>query len=315
MIAPAGAPGLPVPAPGPIAVVVNPAAGGGKAVRLVETAIHRNWKQVRLLMSRGPGEPRTLAAQAVRDGARLVLAVGGDGTLHDVVAGVLETDPTVPVGLVPAGTGVDAARNLGLPPVPRISTYFYDVTIQAVDVLEATWTGPDGREYREPVVNALDVGLGARVADRVNRAGGHGKAAFLQASLAEIRGARPLGLAVRVDGTMVHEGAAMLGMVANGRWAGGGMAFAPHALLDDGRLEVLVLEGTGRRDLAFRLLPAVYRGQHLTHPRVRTWSGSTAEIVPEQPPALAELDGEVRLVTGVRVRVLPGGLLVARPDA
>jgi YegS/Rv2252/BmrU family lipid kinase len=195
-----------------------------------------------------PGHAIDLARQAAREGRKLVVAVGGDGTLHEVANGVLEAGADTAVGYIGQGTGGDFRRTLGIE--HRLDAYIDAIAAGRelrVDVGRVQYRAPSGEERRRFFVNILSAGLGGlvdRYVSDATRALG-GKAAYYLASLralARIRRGR-LKCDVALDGeTQSREIDSFMIAVCNGRYFGSGMHVAPMARPDDGRFEVVSLD-------------------------------------------------------------------------
>jgi YegS/Rv2252/BmrU family lipid kinase len=237
--------------------------------------------------TRAPGHAIALADEAARAGVPLVVAVGGDGTLNEVVNGVapLRESHPVTVGAVMTGRGRDACRNLGLRRDPRRAVQrLVDGDIVSRDLGLAVW--PGGRRF---FIAAAGVGFDALVVRRAGTRGG--RLRYLAAVVRSLREYRP-GLVV-VDGPAGESwtGAAASVIVCNGPCLGGGMRIAPGARIDDGLLDVVVLGGLGRIALA-AWLPTVFWGGHLANRKIRTWR-APAFAVRTAGASPVQLDGEL----------------------
>jgi diacylglycerol kinase (ATP) len=291
-----------------VVVLANPSAGGGLAARLVEpllTRLQAAGCTVRLIAARDAGEAEDLARGAVREGIDLLVALGGDGLVHvavQVLAGTF-----VPLGVVPAGTGNDAARALGLPARPggRHAMRAVDVILggdeRRIDLGEV-----QGRYF----LTVLSSGFDGLVNERANRMRWpHGRAKFALAVAAELPHLRPLAYALRIDGRVVDV-QALLVAVGNGPSYGGGMRICPEANLDDGWLAVTVVCALPTREF-IRLFPSVYRGTHQRHPAVLTLRGRKVEIT--APGMSAHADGEPLGSLQLEVTVARRALTVMAP--
>ena len=246
-------------------------------------------------------------------GERRLVAIGGDGTLH-VVANLLDEHGllgAVEVGLVPAGTGNDFARAIGLPlddpeaaaaiarDAPALPTDLADVTL-------------DGR--RQVAVNVVHAGIGAAAAKAAAAVKPvAGPAAYPLGALVAGFTERGWDLEVIADGDVVHARGEPLLMVAtcNGRTIGGGTPLAPGASVDDGLLEVLVVTATGPAARA-GFAAALRAGEHLDRPDVV--HRRAAHVRVSGDPVGVNLDGELADdVTVAELRVRPGALRLARP--
>ncbi len=221
-----------------------------------------------------------MAGQYARIGA-----VGGDGTLSEVAAGLV--DAGTPMGLIPAGTGNDLCRSLGIPRDPAVAArLLLEGEPRPIDL----WRAND-RSF----LNAAGIGLDADVAYYVNQGGRlRGMPAYLAALVRALRAFRPLALTIHGDGRR-FEGSVMLAALANAPCYGGGIPIAPGAAPDDGLLDVVVVQSMSRLALALQF-PRLLRGAHLTHPRVTAFRAAAVQIDGD-PAARISLDGEL----GVRL--------------
>jgi len=283
------------------ALVTNPRAGRGKGLRAAaqaEAVLRAAGWRMETLLTEGPGDAVRLAQQAARGGCDVVLACGGDGTLSEVLTGLRGT--TVAASVIPAGTGNDFCRTVGIRRGPaEAARQLLTSEAVAVDILavnaEALWC-----------VNIVGIGFDARVARRINRRRRltAGLAAYLSAVVQELVMYRSDSLCVETDG-MQWQGAALLVAIANARSYGAGMLIAPSAEIDDGLLDVVVVEDLGRLEF-LRSFPQVLRGTHLGHPAVRTWRGREVRVTARAEAVPVLVDGDIRCETPLSVRVVPG---------
>jgi YegS/Rv2252/BmrU family lipid kinase len=296
-------------------VVVNPTAGGGRTGRVwprVRDAMTRAGFAFDWAATRASGEAVMLAHEGVRSGYTFVVAVGGDGTVNEVVNGVTSVDgtPLATVGAVLTGRGRDAWRNFGVPRRMSDAVAALAAGIDArFDLGLATW--PDGR--RRYFLGAAGAGFDAAVAARAADVGARGTIPYLFAVLATVRASHPTPLTLTLDGRAVWQTPLLTAVVANARHFGGGMRIAPAADPGDGRLDLVVLGALGRLEI-LRWLPTIYWGGHLANPKVATHRG--AVIYMEGPESLPmQLDGEVDGGTPVTLTVAPRALRLRVPRA
>jgi YegS/Rv2252/BmrU family lipid kinase len=290
-------------------VVVNPAAGNGTTrarVPSIRQALAAAGVVMECVETDGPGRATELAAGAARRGWPLVVAVGGDGTINEVVNGLIDDNgqARATLGIVNTGRGRDACRNLAIPAgeAAAVARLCHGAERRVdLGVVEAA----DRRRY---FVNAAGAGFDAAVAERARSRRGTGTVPYLLAVLGALRRHRPRLAAIAVDGTEPREQCVTAVVVANGAWYGGGMKIAPAAHPADGLLDVVVLGALGRLAL-LRWLPTVYGGGHLACPDVTTARARTVTITAPQPLAV-HADGEPAGRTPLCVRVLPGALRV-----
>jgi len=271
-------------------VVVNPAAGGGRAGRLVPWIRERLAQRtdVDLRVTSAAGDAEALAAEAVARGRERVVAVGGDGTVQEVLNGLLAADGPVELGILPVGTGNDLARSLGLPADPAEAwTVALGHATSPLDVAHAT----NGSGRRRWFASAGGIGFDAQVAAAMatRRGWQAGKAGYLLTTLSELRRFENCRVRLTV-GDEVLEGSVLLVAFANGEYYGGGMRIAPGARTDDGRLDICVV-GDISRLTAIRQLPNVYRGTHIRHRAVSMHAGPTLSIEGAETTRV-HLDGE-----------------------
>lgn len=297
--------------------IVNPAAGRGRVRRLWPTLEPRLRALVPTLTverTSAPGAATVLARAAVQDGVERIVAVGGDGTLHEVVNGFFDEDgsPLSPAPVLTplaCGTGTDFHRSLGVPPAREAVERLSDPRTRRIDLLRVTYTGASGGRAHRYALNVASFGLSGQVVEALGQGGrgGPGRLYYLTALLRALASHRPFAAELAVDGTAVPARAIHLGAVANGHSFGGGIRIAPEAVLDDGRLDVTVLHDVSAWALLGRL-PRFYRG---THPRldgVTTLRGRRLTARPRQDaPIPLEADGE-------RLGRLPAAVTVV-PDA
>lgn len=280
-----------------VGIIVNPKAGKGtarRAAREVARVLREGGWSVEVLETAAAGETPALA-HSLSTEHDLVLACGGDGTLSEVVNGLLETG--TPAGLIPSGTGNDFARAIGLSLQPeQAARQLLTGAPVAVDLLEVGETGL-------VAINIIGAGFDAAVARRMNaQTRGAGWLAYLSAVLLELTHYRPTELRLWVDG-QEWQGRTLLVAVANAQSYGAGMWIAPQASITDGLLDVVLVREMSRLHF-LRSLPLVFRGAHLSHSHVQVWRGREVRIE-TAPPAPVLVDGDLQAQTPLTVRILP----------
>jgi diacylglycerol kinase (ATP) len=253
-----------------------------------------------------------LAADAVRDGATRLVVVGGDGSVNEVVNGIVGA-PGVELAVVARGTGWDFVRTFD---IPRDLDAAIDVAlhgevreIDAGAVTYRTWAGAEGRTYFANVASAGISGAIARRANDSSKALG-GKVSYYWATLAVFVGWQTGEMTVTV-GAETRSGRMIDAMICNGRFLGGGMMMCPEAEPDDGLFDVMLIGDVTKRDLAF-VLPKTYKGKHLPHPRLEILRGSTVTVDAPEPLPI-ELDGEQPGTTPARFELMPRALRLRVP--
>jgi len=294
-------------------VVVNPAAGGGRTERAwprLRDALARAGLDFDWVATRAAGDGVTRAREGVRSGHDLVVAVGGDGTLNEIVNGITGAEGVAhaTAGALLTGRGRDAGRNFGVPTALPAAVAALAGGIDAtLDLGLASW--PDGR--RRFFLGAAGAGFDAAVAARAASVGARGTLPYLLAVLATVRTSRPVAATLTADGAVIWRAPLTAAIVANGRYFGGGMRIAPHADPTDGALDLVILGPLGRLEMV-RWLPTIYWGGHLTNPRVST--RRVTQITVDTPlPLPTQLDGELDGTTPLTITVAPRALRLRLP--
>ncbi|MEV0590802.1 diacylglycerol/lipid kinase family protein [Nonomuraea cavernae] len=291
--------------PPQLALLVNPAARGGRALRLLEPVVRRlraGGADVSVIVGDGATDALERACTAVAERPDALVAFGGDGLVHLAVQAVAGTD--VPLGIIPAGTGNDIAAALGLPrgdPMAAARTVLR-MKSRLIDAVRVRAGGAD-----ELYAGVMCCGFDSRVNERANRlTWPPGMARYLVAMAEELRRFRPIPFRITLDGETV-EREAMLVAVGNTRSYGAGMRVCPDARPDDGLLDVMVLGAVGKGEF-LRVFPSVYRGTHVTHPAVSIRRARSVRLVAADVVAYA--DGERVGPVPVTCDVRPGALRV-----
>jgi diacylglycerol kinase (ATP) len=293
-------------------VVVNPASGGGRTARLwrsLPARLRSAGLHFEAAETSGPGSATELARGAAAAGWPLVVAVGGDGTVNEVVNGLVQADgpSRATLGVIMAGRGRDTAGNLGIARdhEAAIRRLVHGDEI-LVDLGVAEW--PTGA--RRVFLNSAGAGFDAAAAARAVSIRMPGTVPYLLGALGALRAHRAVPATVRLDGQLAWTGSMTMVAVANGPRFGGGMRIAPAARPDDGLLDLIVVGDLPRWEL-LAWLPTVYWGAHLRHARVRAAQGRSVEVETEVPVPV-HLDGELAGTTPLRITVRAGGLRVRR---
>lgn len=292
---------------GPLVLIANPRAGNGRvgsALPAIERALTERDLAYRVVTTTHPGHATQAAREALRQGERFLVAVGGDGTVHEVVNGMLE-DGDRPVaadavlGVIAAGSGCDFVRSFGLPgDAVQAAGRLAGDAVRVIDLGKVATP-----QFTGYFPNIAEAGLGgtvvARAATLPRRFGSARYAAAFWLALPRFR---PTRLRVVADGAE-YEWLAHNVVVANCRFYGGGMQIAPNAACDDGALDVLVM--TGRKSAAFTSMAKIYRGTHLPHPGIVELRVATVTVDADEPQQV-EADGELLGTTPVTFGIVPG---------
>lgn len=305
-------------------LVVNPRSGGGSTARTfgaMRGTIERALGAVEVAMTERPGHGIDLARQGALAGHPLVIAVGGDGTVHEVVNGLMQARSGgygtkaegTQLGIIGQGTGGDFRKTLGLE--HRLDRYVEAIASgkqRAIDVGKFTGGGKTGHYF----VNILSVGMGGLV-DRYVEGSSRffgGKAAYFGASLRALLNAR-LGnvrCTVTSDGnTEEHHLRSFMIAICNGRFFGGGMKVAPMAEIDDGAFDIIALGATSK--LGFAMTSgSIYSGEHIGHAGTVHLRGQKVKLDLMNEDArsafLLDVDGEPMGSLPLEIEVLPKAL-------
>lgn len=294
-----------------IALVVNGRAGRGRVSRQLP-------RLRRLLESRGiaalvlettePGHATDLARSAAQRGIATVVAVGGDGTVNEVVNGLLDEHGSslgARLGVVAAGSGCDFARTFDLP--GRVDSDLRGIVgpSSRLDVGRIECRGPLGGPVTRHFVNVAEAGMAAVTVERAERLPRWlGRSRYMIAFVPALIRYRPTVLSVTAP-SGAHAGVAHNVLVANARYFGGGMHVSPSSRTADGVVEIQV--NTGPKRQALTLIPRMFRGTHLPNRRIVELSGDRV-VIDSDTPVLVEADGELVGSTPMTITVLPGAL-------
>jgi diacylglycerol kinase (ATP) len=259
------------------------------------------------VLSEFPGHLGQAASEA---GGALLVVVGGDGTVNEVVNGVAGTGAEIAV--LSSGTGEDFGRTHGIPED-------FDDAIRAVlegetrtiDVGRVECQGSPARLFAN-VGSAGMSGAVARRANAMSKALG-GKVTFFYALTREFLAWQNTQVVVELDDGVRREGRLHDVIVANGRFHGGGMKLAPDARQDDGLFDVVTIGDVDKLDFV-TTAPKLYSGRYLSHPRVEHLRSSRVAVSAAEPLPL-EVDGEPIGTTPARFEVVPAALRVRVPAA
>jgi len=296
-------------------VIVNPASGSGTAGRRIpelERLLAAHVVDFSLVRTQGPGHAEQLAREGALAGARRIAIAGGDGTVSEALSGLLPLALAQPpeLGLLPLGSGRDFARGLGLgndlaASVQRLARG----RLRTVDAGRVVCCGPDGTERIRHFLNITSFGVSGESTlwvQQRGRRGRRGRASYLQSGVVGLLRYRSPQVAIAIDGRPAHRGRLMLAAVANGRYFGGGMHVAPHAQIDDGLFDVVIVDGMTKLQ-ALACFSQLLRGRHLRRPDVRVLRGRQVEIEADAPIWL-EADGEPLGTPPARLSLLPRAL-------
>ncbi|MCK9526524.1 MAG: diacylglycerol kinase family lipid kinase [Limnochordia bacterium] len=287
-----------------LAIIANPLAGRGrgqKTVELTKEILTAQKVDYELVCTKYAGHAIELARKASANHP-VVAALGGDGTIREVLEGTWQTSACI--GIIPGGTGNDYARGLG---IPR----------QTEDALQTLIHGKEipfdvGLADDQVFGQMASIGFSADVLQYVNNycdGFWKGSAAFLAAVVATIRNLRAFPVKITLDGKVIEKRIIAL-FALNMPYGGGGMNFAPEARYDSGHFHLLFIEEIGRLNLAVTL-PKIYSGRHVTHPAVNILQGKEITVESDLLPLM--IDGDIFPARPFHTTIMPQAMRVIVP--
>jgi len=296
-------------------VIVNPVAGAGRT--------GREWPRIMGLfkehglrfehdITKAPGHAVELARAAAKNGYDIIVSVGGDGTINEVVNGLYSSgnikDATL--GIVSTGTGSDYIRTIGIPRrAEEACRRFLQPRKRTVDLGVVEYMN-NGQKAERLFVNFAGFGFDAEIVMRTTRqfkALG-GMPSYLLGVFTTLVAYSNKDISLNVDGEPLDIRVCTV-IMNNGKYGGGGMFTAPDADLADGLLDVLIVGDMSKPDL-LRSLPRIYKGTHLTHPKVTMKKAREIEVRSLNGRMQLQADGELLGEVPARFRVLPSVLNV-----
>jgi diacylglycerol kinase (ATP) len=297
---------------GRVTALTNPASGHGAAIRAAQTAIarlqHRGIEVVEIIGD-DADDARYLAGAAVERGTDALMVTGGDGVVSNALQVLAGTD--VPLGIIPAGTGNDHAREFGIPTKDPEA---------AADIVVDGWTETidlgrirdgDGRKYDKWFGTVAATGFDSLVTDRANRMSWpRGRLRYYIAMLAELSQLRMLPFRMVLDGTREIDADITLAAFGNTRSYGGGLLICPNADPTDGLLDITMAHSASRTKLV-RLFPTVMKGTHVDLDEVTTVRAKSIHV--ECPGINVYADGDFACPLPADISAVPAALQILRP--
>jgi len=293
-----------------VTALTNPVSGHGAALAAAQAAIarlHHKGVEVVEIIGDSAEDARHLVSAALENGTDAVMVTGGDGVISNALQVLAETD--VPLGIIPAGTGNDHAREFGIPTKDPEA---------AADIIVGGWTetidlgriqGDDGTDKWFGTVAAA--GFDSLVTDRANRMRWpHGRARYYLAMLAELSQLRLLPFRFVLDGKELVADIT-LAAFGNTRSYGGGLLICPNADRTDGLLDITMAHSDSRTKLV-RLFPTVMKGTHVELDEVSTARAKSIHV--ECPGINVYADGDFACLLPAEISAVPRALQILRPN-
>ena len=297
-------------------LILNPVAGKGKGKKnfdAVLSALSEKFKNLEVKTSEYPGHIVEISKMAVKDGCQRIISIGGDGTPFEVINGLYadgKPGQEIELGMIPAGTGNSFIRDFDNVSPGKWVGHVLEGKTRKVDMVEFTYF-MQGKEVKNYYINILGVGLIADILKLTNE-----KLKFLGAlgySLAVLirlfKGMNNRMTVTIDDQTFELKNSALV--ISNSKFTGGEMKIAPMADTNDGKVDMIVFNEVNRREI-LNIFANVFKGKHVNHPKVRTFSGAKMEIDAD-PQQLLTADGELLGETPMKLKVLPGELKILTP--
>jgi diacylglycerol kinase (ATP) len=300
-------------------VIVNPRSGGGLSearwAKLVD-GLTDGLGPFDRVFTTAPRDATAIARREAAAGRRLVVALGGDGTISEAVDGILQAGAgaTTELGVIPRGTGGDFRRTLELPKdLAEAARRVREGRVQVIDAGRVTYVAHDGSAETRHFVNVSSFGYSSAVASRANASTKRfgAKMAFVGAAVRTLLAYDNTDVWLELDDRPRERRRVLLAAVGNGRFFGGGMKICPEAKLDSGALDVVVVGDLSRADVLLKG-SRLYDGSHLSLEEVTSTRARKLVATPVEADAVVplELDGETPGRLPATFEVLPGALRI-----
>ncbi len=289
-----------------ILFIVNPVAGGGQAGKVWKekgNEIIASFPESKAIFTEKPGDAKEISREAVKEGYEAVVSCGGDGTLNEVVNGIIGSG--LSLGLLPLGTGSDFGKTVGIRDLGSAIKTIKDNRTMRIDAGMVEFAN-GGKRY---FINSVEAGFGADVMNYVDSHRRLGSSSFIIGVLASIVRLRRFDAEISVDYRPEKKRTIEI-IVANGRYFGGGMLASPESRPDDNILDIHILKPIGRLQTIFQLRELI-NGTYIEKGHSYEFKGKNIEINAEN--ILIEMDGEVVGKTPVKISVIPGAINLIIP--
>lgn len=294
-------------------VIVNPAARGGRTARQwpeISEQLKRNDIHFDYSFTEGPGHGIDMAKEAVNAGYETIVAVGGDGTVNEVVNGIVDNDGKgmATLGIICTGTGRDCIRSLNIPDdLSKACQLIAERRSVDTDLGLAEYVNDSDRNSRF-YINTASLGFASSVAARTGRFKKMGGTIpFLIAFATVFASYKAKNVAFDIDGRIKQERQLLI-VINNGRYFGGGMKITPDADPRDGLLDIVTVRDVNKLRLLYNF-PRLYKGTHTTHPMVDVYKAKRVDVQ-TSGKLLLQLDGEVVGKAPVSFSIIPSALRV-----
>ncbi len=295
-------------------IIVNPESNKGQTGKrwtLIKEALGNFFKEFKYEFTEKPAHATEISRSAIKNGIELIVGVGGDGTMNEIANGFFENhkiiNPSTTLGVIPSGTGSDFSRSLNIPQNLKKSM---EVITQSqsdiIDIGKIHYKSLSGKNKEMFFLNIADFGFGGEVVKRVEEKRLKRKASsYLRTLIFTFVSYKSKKLKIKVDGKAYPTDEYLIGAISNGSIFGKGMRIAPFALLDDGFFDLILVKGMEKIEF-FLNVWRIYRGTHLSHPKIKFLRGKKIEVMSEdEEDVLIEADGELIGKVPVTFEIVP----------
>lgn len=294
-------------------LILNPVAGkGGGKKRFDSTCsvFEKRIQNLKIEISKYPGHVYSIIRNALKEGYKRFISIGGDGTSFEIINGIFEhgvIDPEIELGMLPAGTGNSFLRDFTEISYEKILDLIFMGKSRDVDVIEFSYF-ENKDQVKKYCLNLLGAGLISDILKLTNeRLKFLGSFGYSLGVLIRLFKGVHNRIILKVNGEKIElKNSAMV--ISNSKFTGGKMKIAPMAQTDDGKVDVIVFNDVGRKDI-IQIFSKVFKGKHIDHKKVRVFTGSEIELYSE-PQLLLMADGELLGKTPLKLRVLPQKLKI-----
>ncbi|MDD2481067.1 MAG: diacylglycerol kinase family protein [Lutispora sp.] len=300
-----------------ILAIVNPVSSNGSTGRQwpnFEKAIRDSGIAFDFVFTEYPMHAKELTQNALNSGYEVILSVGGDGTMNEVLNGFFQDGKIInenaALAVFSRGTGCDLIRTIGInKDVYSMIELLKEMKSSVYDVGSVEFTKYGGEKTQRYFLNVSDVGIGGETTFRVNKNSKalKGFLSFMLGALTTIFTYKNKNFEISIDDMNINERLNSI-IVANGKYFGGGMKIAPMAEMNDGYFDIIILGNFNKFELLYNF-SKIYDGSHLSHPKVKHYRGKTVRVNAKQK-ALIEVDGEQPGVIEAEFHILPQKLKV-----
>lgn len=283
-------------------VIVNPESDRGRTGRRwgqIKEALKTFLKEFKYEFTEKPLQAIEISRAAIKDGSELIVCVGGDGTANEIANGFYEgnnfINPQTILGIVPSGRGSDFSRSLNIAPGLRNALrVITEAPSHTIDIGHVQYKDQSDKDQERFFLNISDFGLGGDVVRRMEQYRLRRKASsYLKSTIASFIHYKNRRVRLCIDNHEFTADEYLIGAISNGRVFGKGMKVAPHAKLDDGLFDVVLVKGMKALEFCLNAW-RVYAGTHLSHSKIELIRGKRVEAIPEEgeEDVLIEVDGE-----------------------